>query len=326
MALSSGYHDNGLTYHFILFLAYFCIIFEKYSNQNLETLQIEIDNISKTYGRNHFAVKDFSITIKQGVLGLLGPNGAGKSTLLRMIATATKPTKGSLTFNDTDLIKAPNYIRKQLGYLPQDFGVYPNLNAIEFLSYMAALKGMGGKGLKDKIYSLLSGLNLLAVAKKPIGNYSGGMKQRIGIAQALLNDPKVLLLDEPTVGLDPEERVRFRNLITELAQNTIVILSSHIVSDIDTIADQVAIMKKGQLVITDNIANIIDHLENTVFEISIPKSAVAQFGQDNIIVSQKRDGENLLLRYINSTRPGSEPMKPTLEDAFLFMTKTELNV
>ena len=186
-------------------------------------MKLQIENLSKSYGRNQ-GLKDFSLSIEPGILGLLGPNGAGKSTLLKMIATAIKPTEGSIRLDGIDLAKQPNEMRKLLGFLPQDFGVYPNLNAYEFLSYMAALKGVGGKGLRQRINNLLEGLNLLGAAKKPIGNYSGGMKQRIGIAQALLNNPKVLLLDEPTVGLDPEERVRFRNLIVDLAQDTICLL------------------------------------------------------------------------------------------------------
>ena len=219
-------------------------------------MKLQIDNLSKSYGRNQYGLKDFSLSIEPGILGLLGPNGAGKSTLLKMIATVIKPTEGSIRLDGTDLAKQPNEMRKLLGFLPQDFGVYPNLNAYEFLSYMAALKGVGGKGLRQRISSLIEGLNLMEAAKRPIGSYSGGMRQRIGIAQALLNNPKVLLLDEPTVGLDPEERVRFRNLIVDLAQNTIVILSSHIVSDIDTIADQVAIMSKGSLVMANDIPSI----------------------------------------------------------------------
>jgi len=175
----------------------------------------------------------------------LGPNGAGKSTLLKMIATTHKPTEGLISLNKNNILKDPNYMRKQLGFLPQDFGVYHNLNAVEFLTYIAALKGVGGPQLQTRILELLEGLNLMAVAKKPIGSYSGGMKQRVGIAQTLLNNPKIVIFDEPTVGLDPEERVRFRNLISELANECIVILSSHIVSDIDTIADQVAILKNA---------------------------------------------------------------------------------
>ena len=287
-------------------------------------MKLQIENLSKSYGRNQ-GLKDFSLSIEPGILGLLGPNGAGKSTLLKMIATAIKPTEGSIRLDGIDLAKQPNEMRKLLGFLPQDFGVYPNLNAYEFLSYMAALKGVGGKGLRQRINNLLEGLNLLGAAKKPIGNYSGGMKQRIGIAQALLNNPKVLLLDEPTVGLDPEERVRFRNLIVDLAQDTIVILSSHIVSDIDTIADQVAIMSKGSLVMSNDIPSIIKGIENSVYEINIEKDELAIFKQQKVVVSTQRHAEGIRIRYISNDNSGQGSLqKAKLEDAFLFLTKSKI--
>jgi ABC-type multidrug transport system ATPase subunit len=174
---------------------------------------------------------------------LFGPNGTGKTTLKKIIATISRPTKGTVELDNCDIINHPDDIWKILGYLPQDFGVYANLNAYEFLEYIAAMKGVGGPNLRNRIDALLEGVNLIESAKFPIGTYSGGMKQRIGIAQVLLNDPIILIFDELTAGLDPEERMRFRNLISDLAQNSIIILSSHIVSDIETIADEVAIMK-----------------------------------------------------------------------------------
>ena len=177
-------------------------------------------------------LKGFSIEIKPGILGLLGPNGAGKSTFMRILATITKPTEGRVLWNDADVVKSPDSLRAVLGYLPQDFGVYPNLNCIEFLEYMAAIKGLDAKSTKRRIDELLQVVNLVEAAKRPLGGYSGGMKQRVGIAQALLNDPQLLIVDEPTVGLDPEERVRFRNLLSDLSGERIVILSTHIVSDV----------------------------------------------------------------------------------------------
>ncbi len=295
-------------------------------------MKLQIENLSKAYGKNQFGLKDFSLSIEPGILGLLGPNGAGKSTLLKMIATASKPTNGNIELNGIDIVKQPNEMRKQLGFLPQDFGVYPNLNAYEFLTYMAALKGVGGPGIKQRITSLLEGLNLMEAAKKPIGNYSGGMKQRIGIAQALLNNPKVLLLDEPTVGLDPEERVRFRNLMVDLAQTSIVILSSHIVSDIDTIADQVAIMRKGRLVLTNDIPSIIKSIENKVYETVIEKKELQKLKEQHVIVSTQRHTDGLLIRYITNEnnsngrsngRSNGLLQKANLEDAFLFHTKSD---
>lgn len=286
-------------------------------------MQLEIKNISKKYSKNKYGLKDFSLTINNGILGLLGPNGAGKSTLLKMIATISKPTEGLLILNKNNIAKDANYMRKQLGYLPQDFGVYPNLNAFEFLEYMAAMKGIGGKNLKPRIAQLLEGLNLTDAAKKPIGTYSGGMKQRIGIAQALLNNPKIILFDEPTVGLDPEERVRFRNLISDLANDCIVILSSHIVSDIDTIADEVVVMKNGSLITKDNPENIIKIVANKVFESTINKEELSQFKNEHIVVSTKRKSNQLVIRYISDNpKENAVKKKANLEDAYLFLTKT----
>ncbi|WP_299217219.1 ABC transporter ATP-binding protein [uncultured Aquimarina sp.] len=286
-------------------------------------MTLEIQNVSKKYNRNKYGLKDFSITIEKGILGLLGPNGAGKSTLLKMIATVSKPTQGVIILNKNNILKDANYMRKQLGFLPQDFGVYPNLNAFEFLEYIAAMKGIGGSNLKSKIEQLLDGLNLLDAAKKPIGSYSGGMKQRVGIAQALLNDPKIVIFDEPTVGLDPEERVRFRNLISDLAQDCIVILSSHIVSDIDTIADQVAVMKNGSLLSYGDQEKLIAHVDQKVFSIIIDKEQLTNFKNNQIVVSTSRKEGMLNVRYISETpKEHSIPEQANLEDAYLYLTKT----
>ncbi|MFS4447625.1 ABC transporter ATP-binding protein [Maribacter sp. 2307UL18-2] len=286
-------------------------------------MKLDIQNVSKRYGKNNYGLRNFSITLEKGILGLLGPNGAGKSTLLKMIATVTRPTEGLLLLNKNNIVKDPNYMRKQLGFLPQDFGVYPNLSAVEFLSYIAAMKGVGGPTLKPRILQLLDGLNLSDAANKPIGSYSGGMKQRVGIAQALLNQPKIVIFDEPTVGLDPEERVRFRNLISDLAHECIVILSSHIVSDIDTIADTIAIMKNGQLLHTGKPDEIISQIKGKVYETSMRKENLIAFKQDHLVVSTARSNGNLLVRYLSDT-PVSDSISrtPNLEDAYLFQTKT----
>ncbi|CAL2077147.1 ABC transporter ATP-binding protein [Tenacibaculum sp. 190524A02b] len=286
-------------------------------------MQLEIQNVSKKYTNKKLALKNFSLTINKGILGLLGPNGAGKSTLLKMIATINHPSSGSIILNKNNIVKDANYMRKQLGFLPQDFGVYPNLNAYEFLKYMAAMKGIGGKSLHSKITQLLEGLNLTEAAKRPIGSYSGGMKQRIGIAQALLNNPKVLIFDEPTVGLDPEERIRFRNLINDLASECIVILSSHIVSDIDTVANSVAIMKDGQMLAHNSQEELIKLIANKVFEISIPETEFHSFKMKNIVVDFRKENNNYNIRYISDHNlSGAKPQTPTLEDAYLFLTKT----
>ena len=209
-------------------------------------MEISIKGLSKRYKGNKFGLKNFNLELTNGILGLLGPNGAGKSTLMRILATISKPTEGTVTLDGVDIVKFPDTVRSVLGYLPQDFGVYPNLTAMEFLEYIAAIKGFTGKSIKTRIEALLEELNLTPVKNKPIGTYSGGMKQRIGIAQVLVGDPKLIILDEPTVGLDPEERVRFRNMLADLSGERIIILSSHIVSDIETIADTIAIVFEGR--------------------------------------------------------------------------------
>lgn len=287
-------------------------------------MALTITNLSKQYNAHKTAISNFSITINKGVLGLLGPNGAGKSTLMKMIATISKPSGGSLFLEGLDIVKNPNSIRKVLGYLPQDFGVYPNLNAYEFLEYIAAMKGVGGKGLRQRIDVLLEGVNLTADAKRPIGTYSGGMKQRIGIAQALLNDPKVLIFDEPTVGLDPEERMRFRQLIADLAQDSIIILSSHIVSDIETIADEVAIMQGGKLITHAPQHDIIKQAEGRIFEVLLNNADLNAFKNQYKVIDTSRQADQIRVRYISTQHtaaPSSSQVTATLEDAYLFLTQ-----
>ena len=196
-------------------------------------MEIIIESVSKKYKGDSYGLRDLSLQIETGVLGLLGPNGAGKSTLMRILSTITQPTAGKVSWNGIDITKDPNAVRSILGYLPQDFGVYPHLNAVEFLEYLASIRGLDHKIARKRIDELLHLVNLYEVRKKPLNSFSGGMKQRVGIAQALLNDPKLLIVDEPTVGLDPEERIRFRNLLSELSGDRIVILSTHIVSDVE---------------------------------------------------------------------------------------------
>ncbi len=285
-------------------------------------MKLEIQNLCKQYARDKFGLTNFSLTIENGILGLLGPNGAGKSTLMKIISTISKPTSGSITLDGVDITRDPNCIRKILGYLPQDFGVYPNLNAYEFLEYIAAMKGVGGKNLRARIEQLLEGVNLIEAAKKPIGTYSGGMKQRIGIAQVLLNDPKILIFDEPTVGLDPEERVRFRNLISDLANDCIVILSSHIVSDIETIADEVAIMKKGRLITKGLQADVIDPVREKVFESMVDIAELPTFKENYLVVNTIRKKDKALARYIaDAPLHAAIPCTASLEDAYLSLTK-----
>ncbi|WP_316741346.1 ABC transporter ATP-binding protein [Pedobacter antarcticus] len=287
-------------------------------------MALTITNLTKQYNTQKTALTNYSININKGVLGLLGPNGAGKSTLMKIIATISKPSAGTLLLDGVDIVQKPDTIRKVLGYLPQDFGVYPNLNAYEFLEYIAAMKGIGGKGLRQRIDLLLEGVNLTADAKRPIGTYSGGMKQRIGIAQALLNDPKVLIFDEPTVGFDPEERMRFRQLISELANDCIIILSSHIVSDIDSIADEVAIMQDGKLITHAPQYDIIKQAEGRIFEVLLDNNALNQFKNQYNVINTARQADRIKVRYIDTkgnVALESIPVTATLEDAYLFLTQ-----
>lgn len=287
-------------------------------------MALEIKNLTKQYNAHKTGLSNYTLTIEKGILGLLGPNGAGKSTLMKIIATISKPTSGTVFLDGEDIVKNPDHIRKVLGYLPQDFGVYPNLNAYEFLHYIAAMKGVGGRGLKQRIEMLLEGVNLISDAKKNIGTYSGGMKQRIGIAQALINDPKVLIFDEPTVGLDPEERVRFRQLISDLAGDCIIILSSHIVSDIDTVADNVAIMREGKLITVGEPNDIISHANGNIFEILIESSELIEFKSRYKVIDSSRQNDKIRVRYISdqaNMQEESTPLMANLEDSYLFLTQ-----
>lgn len=221
-------------------------------------MELVLDRVSKQY-QNKIAVDRVSLTLKPGVIGLLGENGAGKTTLMRMICGILRPDSGTITFDGMDV--SEELYRDALGYLPQDFGYYPNFTGKDFLMYMSALKGLDKKTAKRKSEELLRIVNLEGAANKKMKAYSGGMKQRLGIAQAVLNDPKILILDEPTAGLDPKERVRFRNLIAQLGKDAIVILSTHIVSDVEQIADKILLMKKGQFVFDGTMDEIGTDLE-----------------------------------------------------------------
>jgi ABC-2 type transport system ATP-binding protein len=284
-------------------------------------MRLEINDISKKFSGNKYGLINFTLNLENGILGLLGPNGAGKSTLMKMIATVSRPTEGKVTLDGIDISKDPNYIRRMLGYLPQDFGVYPNLTGYEFLEYMAAMKGVGGPKLKERISHLIESVNLTFAAKNRICTYSGGMKQRIGIAQALLNNPKILILDEPTVGLDPEERVRFRNLLSELAGDCIIILSSHIVSDIVTIADEVAIMKEGKLLKFGYQPDIIEIVTNKVYETEIDKENITAFKKQYHVINTIRNRVNARVRFTADYQIGSSILATaSLEDAYLYLT------
>ena len=283
-------------------------------------MKLKISQLGKQYRRDFWGLKDFSLEVQPGVLGLLGPNGAGKSTFMRMLATITKPSAGTITWDGTDIAKSPDTLRAVLGYLPQDFGIYPNLNAVEFLEYMAAIKGLDASSARRRIDELLQLVNLVEVAKRPLGGYSGGMKQRVGIAQALLNDPQLLIVDEPTVGLDPEERVRFRNLLSDLSGERIVILSTHIVSDVEATATRIALVNKGSLLREAAPEDLLKELDGMVWEWSVPSAELPALKQQHIVSGTIRRSDGVEVRVISESRPEvqAQNVTPNLEDAYLY--------
>jgi ABC-type multidrug transport system ATPase subunit len=282
-------------------------------------LELAIEGISKSYPGRGLALDAFSLTLGPGVLGLLGPNGAGKSTLMRILATLTRPSAGAVLWNGVDVAKNPDTLRAVLGYLPQDFGVYPHLTAVEFLGYLAALKGLAPGTSRQRIDELLNALNLWEARAVPLGEYSGGMRQRVGIAQALLNDPELLIIDEPTVGLDPEERVRFRNLVAELAGKRIVLLSTHIVSDVEATAERIAILHHGRLVASGTPEALLQAVQGRVWEWLVPAEEAQAARGRFLVTSTLRRPEGVQLRVVHEGPPaaGARAVAPTLEDAYL---------
>ena len=288
-------------------------------------VELIIDAVSKMYKGQVWGLRAFSLKLGPGVLGLLGPNGAGKTTLMNILATVTRPAEGRVTWsgaNSTrpvDIARSPNGLRAVLGYLPQDFGVYPNLNAVEFLQYLAAIKGVSGRAARRRIDELLQLVNLTDVRDRPLGSYSGGMKQRVGIAQALLNDPQLLIVDEPTAGLDPEERVRFRNLLSDLSGQRIVILSTHIVSDVEATATEIALIHKGRLLRHALPEELLQAVEGKVWTYAIPSSELTAFRQRYLVSSAVRRSDGVHVRVVGGVPPGDGAcgVSPTLEDAYL---------
>lgn len=282
-------------------------------------MQLKIENVSKQYPGGAWGLRGLTLNVEPGVLGLIGPNGAGKSTLMRILATISRPTGGTAEWDGVDIAAKPEVIRRRLGYLPQDFGVYPNLNALEFLSYVAALKGIAARAARRRIDELLVMLNLAEVRKRPLGGYSGGMKQRIGIAQALLNDPKLLIVDEPTVGLDPEERVRFRHLLSDFASDRIVLLSTHIVSDVESTASRIAVIAGGRLVAEATPESIVDTVRGQVWELPVVNEQLAGLRQSQVVSGIQRRGGELIARVVANAAPSEKAVAvtPSLEDAYL---------
>lgn len=283
--------------------------------------RLQISQIDKWYG-NQRALQDITLQINQGVLGLLGPNGAGKSTLMRIVATISQPSSGQVLWDGHELTSEPDRLRNVLGYLPQHFGIYPKLTAREFLRYLAAAKGLKAR---ERIEQLLVLVNLQDAADRRLESYSGGMKQRVGIAQALLNDPELLIVDEPTVGLDPEERARFRNLLSELAGDRIVILSTHIVSDVEATADRIAILKGGRLLTDTRPEEMLEPVAGHVWNLTIDSSQLPDYRNRYTVTSaaHRTGGTKIRLISDSAPSPGAEPADPSLEDAYLWLMRQD---
>src|SRR5436309_5847448 len=282
-------------------------------------MQLNVEKVSKTYPGNVQALRSFGLTLRPGVLGLLGPNGAGKSTLMRILATITRPTSGGVLWNGTDIANKPDALRDVLGYLPQDFGIYPNLTVVEFLEYLAAVKGIRAANARKRIRDLLDIVNLRDAARRLLGGFSGGMRQRVGIAQALLNDPKLLIVDEPTAGLDPEERVRFRNLLSELSGERIVILSTHIVSDVEATATDIALIARGRLVAHAAPEALLRAVVGGVWEWKVPSAELSEVRRRFRVSGSVRQQDGVTVRIIAEAAPGpgATLAVPTPEDAYL---------
>lgn len=280
---------------------------------------LRLEGVTYTYRGGQAAVDDVSLSLGPGILGLLGPNGAGKSTMMRMLATLTRPTAGRIIWNGVDIARDPDALRVSLGYLPQDFGVYPALSAREFLRYLGAVKGLPQQLARRRVDECLDQVGLAGDADRRLGDFSGGMRQRVGIAQALLNDPQLLIADEPTVGLDPSERLRFRHLLTELAGQRLVILCTHIVSDVEASATALAVMRKGRLVFSGTPDALLGRAQGKVWDWTVAPERLdeirAAFHVSNSL--RRADGVRVRLMSPVSPGPGAEAVAPSLEDAYV---------
>ncbi len=280
---------------------------------------LKIDNLTHTYANGTRALDGVSLSIPTGMFGLLGPNGAGKSTLMRSIATLQTPTGGSIQFGDVDVIAEPEALRRTLGYLPQDFGVYPRVSAYDLLDHMAVLKGVSRKGeRKDTVESLLQQVNLWEVRKKAVAGYSGGMRQRFGIAQALIGQPSLIIVDEPTAGLDPEERNRFLNLLAEIGENVVVILSTHIVEDVSDLCPRMAVLAGGKILLQGAPGKLMGDLAGRIWRRAIDKSELEQMRDKHQVISTRLAGGRTVIHVLADSNPGAgfEGVPGGLEDVY----------
>jgi ABC-2 type transport system ATP-binding protein len=284
-------------------------------------MELRIRNLSKTYANGVRALRDVSLTIPNGMFGLLGPNGAGKSSLMRTIATLQEPDSGSITLGDIDVLREKDRVRQVLGYLPQEFGVYPGISAEALLDYFAGLKGLrDGAERKQAVENLLQQTNLWDVRRKAVGGYSGGMKQRFGIAVALLGAPQLIIVDEPTAGLDPTERNRFLDLLSEIGENVVVILSTHIVEDVTELCPSMAIIAQGEVVATGSPTDVIGEIRGKVYRTKTEKAALAQLRQQHEVISSKLVAGQPVVRVFSEApiTGGFQPVEATLEDVYFY--------
>jgi ABC-type multidrug transport system ATPase subunit len=286
---------------------------------------LTLTGVTHVYANGTRALDNATLAIDKGMFGLLGPNGAGKSTLMRCIATLQTPSAGRIAFDDIDVIREPERLRAKLGYLPQDFGVYPRVSAYELLDHLAVLKGIGGAGeRKDTVETLLNQVNLWAARKKAVAGFSGGMRQRFGIAQALIGSPQLIIVDEPTAGLDPEERNRFSNLLSEIGENVVVILSTHIVDDVADLCSRMAIINEGRIVQTGAPAELLRALRGRVWRRVVNRAALADYQSRLDVISTRLRAGQTVIHVVADAPPeaGFEPVEGGLEDLY-FATLAE---
>lgn len=287
-------------------------------------MQLTIDNVSKTYPNGTRALKDVSLTIPAGMFGLLGPNGAGKSTLMRIIATLQEPDAGSIHLGDIDVLQEKRDLRRVLGYLPQEFGLYEKATAEDLLDHFATLKGIEGSSERERVVdSLLERVNLQSARTQQLGSYSGGMKQRFGIAVALIGNPKLIIVDEPTAGLDPAERVRFLNLLSELGEDSVVILSTHIVADVRELCTQMAIIQEGSIIFEGAPQRAVETLEGAIWHKTVSKEELPEYEEHYDVISTKLVAGQPVIHVHSDVRPEEafEPVAPDLEDVYFTQMK-----
>lgn len=277
---------------------------------------LKIENVSKKFGKK-VALSDVVLELETGIYGLLGDNGAGKSTLMRLLVGVDKPTSGRIFYEGEDISQLKEAYRGLLGYMPQEFAVFPGFTAGEFLTYMGALKGLSKGELKDKIPRVLAFVNLEDVKDKKVSTFSGGMKRRVGIAQALLNDPKILILDEPTAGLDPGERIRFSNILSNMSKDKIILFSTHIISDIEAITKSIIILNDGKIRAKTTSDRLVEKMEGRVFEMTIPFSELAAYEKKVQMIRMRYEGDRIKIRYTGEAMEHAFAVRPNLEDYYM---------